>query len=241
MAPVNGPDPCGRGPRLPEGELTLDGEVRSAMLGVDFTREFGMVGMMLGHSRGAGGYRSPSAEGEVESTLTGLYSYGRYDVSERLTVWGVAGYGEGTLALTPKDQPAIETEMGLMMGAVGVRGVALEAPAEGGLEVSVTSDAMAVRTSSEAARGSGGNLAEARADVTRLRLGLEGTWRGIETQGGATLTPSLEVGVRRDAGDAETGFGLDAGGRSFLVGPAKRSLGGGSRAGARDPRLKRLA
>ena len=73
-------------------------------------------------------------------------------------------------------------------------------------------DAMGVRTSSEATGGSaGGNLAAAEADVTRLRLGLEGTWRGLEI-GTGTLVPRLEVGVRHDGGDAETGFGLDLGG-----------------------------
>ena len=76
-------------------------------------------------------------------------------------------------------------------------------------------DAMAVQTSSEAVRGSGdggaGNLAAATADVTRLRLGLEGTWRGLEI-GTGTLVPRLEIGVRHDGGDAETGFGLDLGG-----------------------------
>ena len=97
--------------------------------------------------------------------------------------------------------------MTLAMGAVGMRGVMFEAPAEGGPELAVKSDAMIVRTSSEKAA----DLAAAEADVTRLRLGLEGTWRGIEAGGGA-LTPRMEIGVRHDGGDAETGFGLDAGG-----------------------------
>ena len=47
--------------------------------------------------------------------------------------------------------------------------------------------------------------------MTRLRLGLEGTWRGLEI-GTGTLVPRLEIGVRHDGGDAETGFGLDLGG-----------------------------
>ena len=73
-------------------------------------------------------------------------------------------------------------------------------------------DAMGVRTSSEATEDSaGGKLAAATADVTRLRLGLEGTWRGLEI-GTGTLEPRLELGVRHDGGDAETGFGLDLGG-----------------------------
>ena len=83
----------------------------------------------------------------------------------------------------------------------------MEAPADGGVELAVTSDAMAVRTSSEKAEG----LAASQAGVTRLRLGLEGAWRGLEAGGGA-LAPRLEVGLRHDGGDAETGFGLDVGG-----------------------------
>ena len=46
---------------------------------------------------------------------------------------------------------------------------------------------------------------------TRLRLGLEGSWRGLAL-GGGELTPRLEAGLRHDGGDAETGFGLDLGG-----------------------------
>ena len=64
------------------------------------------------------------------------------------------------------------------------------------------------------ANPAGGNayLADAAAtgDATRLRLGLEGTWRGLAL-GGGTLEPRLELGLRHDGGDAETGFGLDAG------------------------------
>ena len=194
-----------------EGELSLEGEVTSVMLGADFTRELATLGLALTHSRGEGSYQG-EGEGEVSSTLTGLYPYGRWELTERVSVWGIAGYGEGALTLTPEGQGPLETDMNLMMGAVGTRAVALEAPAEGGVELSVTSDAMAVRTRSEAETGERGNLAEAQADVTRLRLGLEGTWRGIGADGGATLAPTLEVGVRHDGGDAETGFGLDVGG-----------------------------
>ena len=71
---------------------------------------------------------------------------------------------------------------------------------------------MVVQTASGQGRGSdGGNLEAARATVTRLRLGVEAS-RPLQLGGGGTvLTPSLEVGVRHDGGDAETGFGLDLG------------------------------
>ena len=191
-----------------EGDVTLDGEVESALLGADFTLGRGTAGLVVAHSLGEGGYRSPNGEGAVASTLTGLYPWGRYEASESLAFWGVVGYGTGSLTLTPADQAPIETDMGLTMAALGLRSVLTEAPPEGGLELSLTSDALAVRTTSDEVRGSGGNLAASEADVTRLRLGLEGTWRGL-----GTLVPTLEVGARHDGGDAETGFGADIGGR----------------------------
>ena len=46
--------------------------------------------------------------------------------------------------------------------------------------------------------------------MTRLRLTLEGS-RSFDT-GGGRLTPTVEVGVRQDGGDAETGTGVEVGG-----------------------------
>ena len=118
-------------------------------------------------------------------------------LTDRVTVWGAAGYGAGTLTLTPADGEAIETDMDLVMAAAGLRGVVVESPADGGPELAVKTDAMGVRTSSEATGGSaGGNLAAAEADVTRLRLGLEGTWQGLVI-GTGTLVPRLELEAGR--------------------------------------------
>ena len=51
----------------------------------------------------------------------------------------------------------------------------------------------------------------ARADATRLRLVLDAS-RAFALGAGA-LTPALELGVRHDGGDAETGAGVEVGGR----------------------------
>ena len=195
-----------------DGDLTVDGEVTSAMLGAGWSRGRATAGLAVAHSRGEGSYRSPGGDGAAESALTGVYPYGRYALSERLSVWGVAGLGRGSLTLKPATGTRIETDMALAMGALGLRGVLVEAPAEGGIELSVKTDAMAVRTTSDAASGEdGGNMAAAEADVTRLRLGLQATLYGMNTGGDGILTPSLEIGVRHDGGDAETGFGADIG------------------------------
>ena len=185
-----------------EGDLTLDGEVQSAMVGADWALGATTAGVMVSHSRGEGGYRSPGGGGDVESTLTGLYPYGHHAVSDRLSLWGVAGYGKGSLTLTPEGQAPMETDMDLTLAGAGLRSVMVAAPAEGGLELAANSDGFVVRTSSDRTRG----LASVpSAEVTRLRLGLEGTWRG------GPLVPSVEIGVRHDGGDAETGFGADIG------------------------------
>ena len=203
-----------------EGELTLDGDVASALLGADFRRDRATVGLALAHSRGDGSYRG-AGSGKVESTLTGFYPYGRYAVSERLSLWGIAGWGAGTLTLKPEDGARVETDIDMAMAAAGARGVLAEAPDGGGPELAAKSDALLLRISSDAARdGDGGRLAAADADVTRLRLGLEGTWRGVGTEGGGTLTPTLEAGLRHDGGDAETGFGVEAGAGLAWADPA---------------------
>ena len=189
-----------------ESRLSVDGEVANIMLGADWSGGALTAGLMLSHARGSGSYRGDS-DGKVESTLTGIYPYGRYAASERVTVWGVAGYGAGSLTLKQEDVAAIETDMDLMMAAVGLRGVAMKAPESGGPELAVKSDAMVVRTTSDAVQG----LEAAMAEVTRLRLGLEGSWR-VVASGGGEFVPRLEIGVRHDGGDAETGFGVDIGG-----------------------------
>ena len=206
-----------------EGELILDGEVTTGLLGADYGRERWLMGLIASHSRGEGSYRG-SDEGTVSSTLTGLHPWARYAVSERLSVWGVAGYGAGTLTLTPKneaggDQTPMQADLSLAMGAAGARGELLGPPGDaGGPALALVSDAMFVRTESESTRG----LAAASADVTRLRLALDGSWRFV-LEGGSALTPSLELGVRHDGGDAETGYGVDVGGGLAFADP-KRGL-----------------
>ena len=202
-----------------EGDLSVDGEVTTGLLGADWTRDDWSAGVIVGHSRGEGDYRGQDS-GTVSSSLTGFYPWGRRDLGERATLWGVAGYGEGTLELEPEDGALIETDMDLALAAAGLRGVLMAAPADGGVELAAKTDGLIVRSSSDAAQGSdGGMLASASAGVTRLRLGLEGE-RAFRSEGGATLTPSLGLGLRHDGGDAESGFGVDMGGGVAYADPS---------------------
>ena len=190
--------------------LSLEGKVRTAMLGVDYARENWITGLAISRSRGKGDYRGVDA-GTVESRLTGLYPYAACEVSDRLSLWATAGYGEGNLTLTPEGQNPVETDMDMAMLAVGGRG---QIVGNEGYVLALKADGLLLRTTSDSVSG----LASATANVNRFRLGLESAWT-VWLEDGSVLTPVLEVGFRHDGGDAETGFGADLGGGFVLENP----------------------
>ena len=205
-------------------EVAVDGRVTSVMLGTDFARENRTLGVLLAHSQGTGSYHDQETQGgrgDIESTITGLYPYGHYSLTDRSSVWAVAGYGAGTLEVRREGQGAYKGDMTLKMASIGGRNVLR--PAEEGLEISVKPDALVVQTSSDRlVKEEGNSLAPAEATVSRLRVGLEGAWRG------AMVEPSVDMGARHDSGDAETGFGIDLGGA--LTWAAASGFGGEVRA-----------
>ena len=206
------------------------------------------AGLLLSHSAGDGDYtgaaggstgvvaashvapgshpdRRGASSGAVEATLTGAFPWVRHALTDRVEAWGTAGYGQGELTVTPTNQAALKADLDLRMAAAGVRGTLLDGGADG-LTLTGKTDARAVRTTSRRGLGAGGGTLEAaQATVTRLRLGLEAQRPfalgdpGPEEGAGTILTPSLELGLRHDGGDAETGYGLDLGGGLVLAAP----------------------
>ena len=193
-----------------EGALSLNGDMRTTMLGADYRRGPLTVGLSVGRSLGLGGYGGPSA-GQVTSSMTGFYPWLGYQVNDRVSVWGVTGYGTGALSLTPDGATALETGMSMAMTAAGTRGELIGSRATGGFALAFKADALWVGVATEQADGAAGRLNASQAGVTRVRTALEGS-RGFTVGGRVSLTPSVEVGLRQDGGDAETGAGMDVGG-----------------------------
>ena len=79
-----------------------------------------------------------------------------------------------------------------------------------GFALAFKADALWVGTSIGGVDGPAGRLAATDAAVTRFRTGLEGS-QAYTVAGRLSLTPSVEVGLRHDGGDAETGAGMDVG------------------------------
>ena len=69
-------------------------------------------------------------------------------------------------------------------------------------------DAFWVGMRTEAGSGPGGSLKATRAAVTRLRTALENS-RKVTVANRLARTPSVELGVRQEGGDADVGAGLD--------------------------------
>ena len=223
-----------------EGTFSLDGAVTTGMLGADYARGKWLVGLALAQSAGEGDYRdsdvSPrpdgqscpdggdgplcgeavrAGDGSVEASLTAAIPYAALQASERLKLWGAAGHGTGEVTLKTAMGGSYKADTSWSMAAAGLRGDLLAPPTEGsGPALAVTSDALWTRTSSEKTR----DLAASDSDATRLRLGLEGSYR-MALEGGGHVTPKLEIGARHDGGDAETGFGVELGGGIAWVDP----------------------
>ena len=191
-------------------DVTMDGDVTSALVGFDAEWDRALAGVMLSQSSGEGSYRLNPAMGDdagtVKSNLTGVYPYARLTLNPKLSAWALAGMGSGELTLRQNGKDEMPTDIEMRMGAIGVNAAVLDAADTGGLALSVKSDAMWVSTKSDATE----ELRSSEGDVTRLRLTLHGE-RPFILSGDRTLTPSGEVGLRHDAGDAETGAGIEVG------------------------------
>ena len=190
--------------------LSLDGEVVTAMLGLDSRWERWLAGVVVSHSRGQGTYTHPTATGgAVASSLTALHPYAGYKFNERTSIWGVLGYGVGEMSLTPeRSVTALETGLMNAMAAVGGRtALSVRSGPARRFELAIRSDARLTNTAADAV----GAMAGAAGQTHRVRMMLEGS--GVmPLASGGVLKPRLEAGLRYDAGDAETGAGLEVGG-----------------------------
>ncbi len=210
--------------------VNINGDVLTGLLGVDYARNRWLAGVALAYHDGNGSYTSTrnAGTGDLDSTLVTVNPYLRYALTERLSVWGTLGYGTGNLRLTQTGtelnsvpgepagtgvglqsdsgaaQQAIETDMQMAMGALGLRGVVY---ASASTELALKTDALWVRSSSDETDG----MRDAGAEVSRIRLLLAGRHQRVMAND-AMLSPSFELGMRYDDGDAETGFGMELGG-----------------------------
>ena len=190
---------------LGEG-IQTGGDAVSATVGVDWACARCLLGIALSHTVVDATYGAAGQEsGELESTVTGLYPYFGAQLTERFSVWGLVGQGEGELIATPTEGRSVQVDLESGLAGLGARGEIVVA--DNGFTLAVKTDALVVRTSTGQAEG----ILEAEGEYRRVRLGLEGAWLR-ELGENASLRSSLEVAAREDAGDGLNGLGVEVAG-----------------------------
>ena len=206
--------------RADAGGMRIDGEVVTAILGSDAEWNSLLVGVAVSVNEGEGTFSQPGVDsGQIESTMTTVSPYARFTVNERVSVWGLAGWGTGDMTIIQaanENQPerGARTDIEMHLAALGGRSALVKADETGGNDLGLRADAFYVETEAEPISNEGGTTAVA----SRVRLALEGS-RAFEMGGGSVLTPGLELGLRHDGGDAETGTGVELGGRVIYTDP----------------------
>ena len=189
--------------------VELSGDVTTGLLGADVGTNEWTAGVALSAAKGDGPFaliidkltdkRSSPGSGTISSRLTSVHPYVQVQATDRLALWAIGGYGTGEMtiakdrvtALPTAHRTPINTDIDMMMAAVGTRGTVLDTAAGDALDLVLKSDALWLTTTSDATW----QMAGAEATVSRLRLIVDAS-RGFEVGAGGTLTPSIEAGVR---------------------------------------------
>ena len=111
-------------------------------------------------------------KGKIESTMTAVSPYARFMVNDRISVWGLAGWGTGDMTIVQaanENQPEriSRTDLSMRMAALGGRGALLQADETGGIDLGLKADAFYVETEAEAVSNEGNTTADGEPGAAR--------------------------------------------------------------------------
>ena len=188
-----------------------DGDILNGYVGVDTKLSSDiLMGLSLSLSRGNFDYRyntpgEEGVEGEYDIGMKSVYPYMAWSFAPDAYMWIMAGYGRGKIeingALLEDEQ---SSDVSLKSTMVGVRGNLLM---HGVTAVAFKGEALQMWMDVE---GNDEFIEELSLDSRRVRLSVEGSYLHRFATG-VFVEPLLEVGMRYDGGDGETGTGLEVG------------------------------
>ena len=193
-----------------DGEPGYESQLWSPYIGVDAAGRSWLAGVAAARSFGTAEYRYQgvtSGAGKMDTRLTGIHPYLRIALGDRMEVWGIMGVGSGSLDLDRSATDERESRSFRMwMGTIGAR---RSLAATRGFRLSLRGDAGVTKLSANGGQTgvTGGLVAGAR----RIRLGAEASLQH-DLSDKVTITPSVEVSGRLDAGEHLEGTGLEAAG-----------------------------
>ncbi len=199
--------------------MSYDGDVVSTNLGVDTKLSADLLaGVSVGWARGAVDYSASGATGDSTTTLTSINPYVGWQAPSGLNLWATAGYGWGEVEIDDQAADAQAGDLAQQMVAAGVSGplVSSDQVIPGG----TTSLRLKGETAFTWADIEGaGSIDAVNLNASRHRVMFEGL-HAHKLASGATLTPSVEMGMRYDGGDGDTGHSLEIGGGLRYADPA---------------------
>ena len=191
--------------------VDYDGNVTSANLGIDTKLGADLVaGLAVSQARGTVDYTASNASGGLTTSLTSVNPYIGWQMPGGMNLWAMAGLGSGEVEIDDGSAGTQASDLTQRTVAAGVSGTLMS-----GYEM-IEGGTTNLRLKGEVAFTSAdvdgsGSLESMSLSASRQRLMFEGE-HVQELASGATFTPSLELGVRNDGGDGETGTGIEAGG-----------------------------
>ena len=223
-----GPVLWGRGDRRTleskDSAFAWDGTVLTGQLGIDgCLRDDLVTGLTLSRSIGAFDYTDGTGpapvSGDYESRMTSVHPYLGWLSPQGLGLWATVGNGQGGIEIDDGQAGRQTSDTSLTTAAMGASGPVMS---DGSLIEGGTTTLMLKGEASVARVEVEGNdelIEEQTVIANRLRLALEGSHeRALAGRG--SLTPSLELGLRQDGGDGETGGGIEIGGSLRYRDPA---------------------
>ena len=189
-----------------------DGTASSIYLGADVTvAECWMFGVAVSTNSGESDYTYGTATQTMDMSLTTVLPYVSYQPSHGSSIWGVAGFGSGELETTVvgagNETSDLSTQLTLVGGSQDLTRL-------GRMSLALRGDAAVASIETEDGNGAADGLA---ADVNRIRIGLEGSFRS-DTGNGGMVEPFGQVSLRSDGGDGDTGTGVEIAGGIRLTG-----------------------
>ena len=202
------------------GALDWDGDLSGVHLGVDARLGDNLlVGVAASRMQGDFAYKDDNAgdrmdlgKGEYGLNMTSAHPYIGWGAGQ-LDLWATAGYGEGKLEITEKGEAMRSSDVDLRTVGAGGSG---QLWGVGASRYRLKGEAMRSELEVKGAAGA------AKVEAVRLRAALEGSHSRTLSDGGL-FESSLEVGVRYDGGDGETGSGAEIGGRLGYRNPVTRA------------------
>ena len=181
--------------------LGLDGRYGDYLAGVALGYTTGDVSLhaVSGPAVGAAGDRS-----DFESDLVTVYPYAAWQPSDRLSVWLLAGYGQGELEIEERraGMPTLKasSDTDLLLGAAGL---SWRRPADNNVDVLLRLSGTALHGETDGGRfddADGTAYAKTKTDAQQLRGEAE-LGQVLDFDDGARLRPYLAVGASYDFGD----------------------------------------